>query len=145
MIDDKVKRTLRCMIIGSSLYNVLLFVIILLVTIFFYKDKNVHNEIILTQIFKNALTQIIGYIYSILSLYSMATSLSKSMSSNDEKFAKRHMIITNIMRLIAFSIIFIIIFNIKIFGIVGSMIFAAATLGIKVGAYLTPTIEKKIN
>lgn len=145
MIDDKVKRTLRCMIIGSSLYNMLLFVIILLVTIFFYKDKNVHNEIILTQIFKNALTQMIGYIYSILSLYSMATSLSKSMSSNDEKFAKRHMIITGIMRLIAFSITFIIIFNIKIFGIVGSMIFAAATLGIKVGAYLTPTIEKKIN
>lgn len=145
MIDDKVKRTLRCMIIGSSLYNMLLFVIILLVTIFFYRDKNVHNEIILTQIFKNALTQMIGYIYSILSLYSMATSLSKSMSSNDEKFAKRHMIITSIMRLIAFSIIFIIIFNIKIFGIVGSMIFAAATLGIKVGAYLTPTIEKKIN
>lgn len=145
MIDDKVKRTLRCMIIGSSLYNVLLFVIILLVTIIFYKDKNVHNEIILTQIFKNALTQMIGYIYSILSLYSMATSLSKSMSSNDDKFAKRHMIITSIMRLIAFSIIFIIIFNIKIFGIVGSMIFAAATLGIKVGAYLTPTIEKKIN
>lgn len=145
MIDDKVKRTLRGMIIGSSLYNMLLFVIILLVTIFFYKDKNVHNEIILTHIFKNALTQMIGYIYSILSLYSMATSLSKSMSSNDEKFAKRHMIITSIMRLIAFSIIFIIIFNIKIFGIVGSMIFVAATLGIKVGAYLTPTIEKKIN
>jgi uncharacterized membrane protein len=74
----------------------------------------------------------------------MATSLAKAVSANDEKYAKSHIALMSVIRLIAFCIILIIVINEKTFGLTGGIMFALATLGVKVGAYLVPVIEKYI-
>ena len=141
-MDDKLKRTLKSMIIGTSIYN---FVLLILSTIFFiiyYKNKNVSDFHIL--IIKNELSLIIGYIVSIFGLYSMAKSLEKAVISKDEKYAKKHMTLMSTIRFIIFCIILIIIINKKVFGITGGIMYALAAFGLKVGAYLSPIIEKKL-
>ena len=74
----------------------------------------------------------------------MTMSVTKAMDANDEKFAKGHMVIASLIRLLSFCIILIIVINEKTFGIVGGIIFLLAALGVKVGAYLTPILEKKL-
>ena len=141
-MDDKLKRTLKSMIIGTSIYN---FVLLILSTIFFiiyYKNKNVSDFHIL--IIKNELSLIIGYIVSIFGLYSMAKSLEKAVMSKDEKYAKKHMTLMSTIRFIIFCIILVIIINKKVFGITGGIMYALAAFGLKVGAYLSPIIEKKL-
>ena len=73
----------------------------------------------------------------------MTVSITKSVDANDDAFAKRHMVISSLVRLAAFVIILIIIINEKFFGVVGGIIFLAAALGVKVGAYATPLIERQ--
>ena len=42
-IDDKVGRTMKCMMIGSSFYNVALLIIVVISTIMYCKIKNIAN------------------------------------------------------------------------------------------------------
>ena len=143
-IDDRVRRTMRCMIIGSSIYSLCLLVIVTIAFAIYYKVKNVAFTDALLGIVKNAICVVIGYIYGLFSIYSMTMSATKAMDANDEKFAKGHMVIMSVVRLLSFCIIFIIVINEKIFGVVGGIIFLLATLGVKVGAYMTPMLEKKL-
>lgn len=140
MIDNKLKKTMKCMMIGMSVYNVVLIIVSVIVFIVFYRDK----ENALISILKNETCIVIGFVLSFFAIYSMTISLSKAINANDEKFAKRHVVINSILRLIAFCIIMIIIINEKAFGLVGGMMFALSIFGIKVGAYLAPIIDKKI-
>lgn len=143
-IDDKVGRTMKCMMIGSSFYNAALLIIVVISTIIYCKIKDISNAETISCLFKNVLSLVIGYIYSIFSIYSMTVSISKSVDANDDAFAKRHMVISSFVRLAAFVIILIIIINEKFFGVVGGIIFLLAALGVKVGAYLTPLLERKL-
>ena len=141
-MNDKFKRTLKGLVIGTSIYNI---VLLILSTIFFYlyyKNKNIPDFHIL--IIKNELSLIIGYIISIIGIYSMATSLEKAVMSSDEKYAKKHVALMTTIRFIIFCIILLVIINKNIFGITGGIMYALAAFGIKVGAYLTPIIEKKL-
>ena len=142
-IDDKVGRTMKCMMIGSSFYNLCILVIVIISTIIYCKIKNVANAETITRLIKNVLAVLIGYIYSIFSIYSMTLSIAKSVDANDDNFAKRHMIISSLVRLISFCLILIFIINEKIFGVVGGILFLVAAVGVKVGAYLTPMMERK--
>ena len=142
-IDDKVGRTMKCMMIGSSFYNVALLIIVIISTIIYCKINNISNAKTLTYLIKNILIVLIGYVYSLFAIYSMTVSITKSVDANDDAFAKRHMVISSLVRLAAFAIILIIIINEKVFGVVGGIIFLAAALGVKVGAYATPLIERQ--
>lgn len=141
-IDDKVGRTMKCMMIGSSFYNVALLIIVIISTIIYCKTNDVANADTITCLVKNILVLLIGYVYSIFAIYSMTVSITKSVDANDDAFAKRHMVISSLVRLAAFVIILIIIINEKFFGVVGGIIFLAAALGVKAGAYVTPLIER---
>lgn len=139
-MDSKLKKTLKCMMIGDTIYNVILIIVSTIVFIIYYRTKaNSHISII-----KNEVCVIIGYIVSIIGLYSMAVSLNKAISANDEGYAKRHITLMSIIRLLIFCLILIIIINKNTFGIIGGIMYALATFGIKVGAYLAPIIEKKM-
>ena len=142
-IDDKVGRTMKCMMIGSSFYNVALLIIVIISTIIYCKINNITNAKTSTYLIKNILIVLIGYVYSLFAIYSMTVSITKSVDANDDAFAKRHMVISSLVRLAAFVIILIIIINEKVFGVVGGIIFLAAALGVKVGAYATPLIERQ--
>lgn len=141
-MDDKVKKTLKSMIIGDTIYNILLIIISTIIFIIYYKTKNIENFHIL--IIKNELCVVIGYILSVFGLYSMATSLTKAISANDESYAKKHMVLMSTIRFLIFCIILIIIINKNVFGVTGGIMYALATLGIKISAYLAPHIEKKL-
>lgn len=141
-MDDKLKRTLRSMLIGTSIYNIILFILSSIFFYLYYKSRNIPNYHFF--IIKNELGLIIGYIVSIIGLYSMATSLEKAVMSNDEKYAKRYMTLMSTIRFIIFCIILLIIINKNIFGISGGLMYALAAFGIKIGAYLAPSIEKKL-
>ena len=145
MLDDKVKRTLKCMMIGSLIYNIALLIVSTIVFIFISKYKNLNNNETLIYIIKNEVCVLIGFVCSIIGLYSMAVSLEKAISANDEKYAKNHVALMRTIRLIVFCILQIIIINEKVFGISGGIMFALAVLGIKAGAYLVPTVEKYIS
>ena len=142
-IDDKVGRTMKCMMIGSSFYNMALLIIVIISTIIYCKTNNIANAKTLNYLIKNILIVLIGYVYSLFAIYSMTVSITKSVDANDDAFAKRHMVISSLVRLAAFVIILIIIINEKVFGVVGGIIFLAAALGVKVGAYATPLIERQ--
>lgn len=142
-IDDKVGRTMKCMMIGSSFYNVALLIIVIISTIIYCKTNNIANAKTSTYLIKNILIVLIGYVYSLFAIYSMTVSITKSVDANDDAFAKRHMVISSLVRLATFVIILIIIINEKFFGVVGGIIFLAAALGVKVGAYATPLIERQ--
>ena len=145
MLDDKVKKTLKCMIIGSTIYNVLLFIASLLIFLLFCKNNNLNNSSTFSFIAKNEICVLIGLICSIIGLYSMALSLSKAISSNDANYAKNHVTLMSIVRLLVFCVIFIIVINEKTFGLIGGIMFALATLGVKIGTYMVPIIEKYIS
>ncbi len=134
---------MKCMMIGSSFYNVALLIIVIISTIIYCKTNDVANDDTITCLVKNVLVLLVGYVYSIFAIYSMTVSITKSVDANDDAFAKRHMVISSLVRLAAFVIILIIIINEKIFGVVGGIIFLAAALGVKVGAYATPLIERQ--
>lgn len=139
-MDDKLKKTLTCMMIGTSLYNLLL---LILSTIFFtIYYKNADNSF--TLILKNELCLILGYIISIIAIYSMALSITKVANANDEAYAKKHMTIASVVRLIIFCIILIIVINKNVCGLSGGIMLLLSTLGIKIGAYLAPVIEKRV-
>lgn len=143
-IDGKIGRTMKCMMIGSSFYNVALLIIVIVSTILYCKIKNITNAEMTTRLIKNILAMLIGYVYSVFAIYSMTISVTKSVDANDDAFARRHMVISSIVRLISFCVILIAIINEKTFGVIGGIIFLAAALGVKVGAYLTPILEKKL-
>ena len=142
-IDDKVGRTMKCMMIASSFYNVALLIIVIISTIIYCKTNDVANADTITCLVKNILVLLVGYVYSIFAIYSMTVSITKSVDANDDAFAKRHMVISSLVRLAAFVIILIIIINENFFGVVGGIIFLAAALGVKAGAYATPLIERQ--
>lgn len=135
---------MKCMMVGSSFYNVALLIIVVISTIMYCKIKSIANAETASYLVKNILAVLIGYIYSIFSIYSMTLSIAKSVDANDDSFAKRHMVISSLVRLVSFCIILVIIINEKIFGVVGGIIFLIAALGVKVGAYMTPMLEKKL-
>lgn len=145
MLDSKVKRTLKCMWIGTAIYNIVLLVLSSIIFLIYCKNKNFNSNDTITFIIKNAICILIGFICSVVGLYSMAASLSKAISANDEKYAKSHMVLMSVIRLIVFCIILIIVINERTFGLVGGIMFALATLGVKISAYLAPTIEKRMN
>lgn len=144
MLDPKLKRTLKCMIIGTAIYNAVLLVVSVIISILFCKNKNLSNQETLIFIIKNVVCICIGFVCSAIGLYSMAVSLSKAVSANDEKYAKSHIALMSVIRLVAFCIMLIVIINEKVFGLVGGIMFALATLGVKISAYLAPVIEKKL-
>lgn len=129
--------------IGTALYNIVLLVLSSIIFFIYCKNKNIDSKETITLIIKNAICIIIGFVCSIVGLYSMAASLSKAISANDEKYAKSHMVLMSTVRLIVFCIILIIIINEKTFGLTGGIMFALATLGVKISAYLAPAIEKR--
>ena len=142
-IDDRVRRTMKYMIIGSSIYALCLLIIITIAFIIFYKVKNVAFANALNGLIKNAICVIVGYLYSLIAIYSMTISVTNAVAANDEKFARGHMVIASLVRLLSFCIILIIVINEKTFGVVGGIIFLLAALGVKIGAYATPLLEKK--
>lgn len=144
MLDSKLKRTLKCMIIGSLLYNIVLLVVSTIIFIVFCKSKNLSSNDTLIFVLKNEACVLIGFICSVVGLYSMAVSLSKAVSANDEKYAKSHIALMSMVRLVVFCIILIIVINEKTFGLTGGIMFALSVLGVKVGAYLVPMLEKHI-
>ena len=103
-MDDKLKKTLTCMMIGTSLYNLVLLILSTIFFIIYYKNTN--NSFIL--ILKNELCLILGYILSMIAIYSMALSITKVVNANDESFAIRHM---TIMSSIVLSVQMMLNFN----------------------------------
>ena len=143
-IDVKVKRTMTSMMIGSSLFNLLLLALSVIIFVIYCWSKNISNSYTIKFILKNILCILIGYICSLIAIYSMTMSVVKAVDFGDEKFAKRHLVISSLVRLFVFCIILILIINEKVFGFVGGMMFVLAVLGVKVGTYLSPTIEKYV-
>lgn len=141
-MDAKLKRTLKSMVIGTSIYNISLIIISTTTFYIYYTKNNVPDFHIL--IIKNEISSIIGYIISIIGLYSMALSLEKAISSNDAKYAKNHMTLMSVIRLIVFCLILIILINKNVFGITGGIMYALSALGLKISAYLSPHIEKRL-
>ena len=143
-IDDNVRRTMKCMIIGSSVYVLTLLIISTIIYIIYGNVKNTSFEELFTRIIKNIICISIGYLYCLFSIYSMTISTTKAIEANDEKFAKGHMVIASLIRLLCFCIILTIIINENTFGVTGGIFFLLTTMGIKIGAYLTPIIEKRL-
>ena len=139
-MDAKLKKTLTCMMIGTSLYNIVLLILSIIFFIIYY--KNTENSLIL--ILKNEFCLILGYALSLIALYTMAKSITKVVDANDASFAKKHMTLMSSIRFIIFCVILIILINKNVCGISGGLMFALATFGIKIGAYLAPIIEKRI-
>ena len=141
MLDIENKKTLKCMIIGSAIYNVLLIIISVLFFLFKSRDIDIleHERIVI--IAKYEICVVIGFIVTLIFMYSMALAIEKAVSSNDEGFAKKHMVVVSMVRKIAFCILFVVIIKSKSFGLTGGILFALSALGIKVGAYLTPYIK----
>ena len=96
---------MKYMIIGSSIYALCLLIIITIAFIIFYKVKNVAFAEALTRIIKNAICVIVGYLYSLIAIYSMTISVTNAVAANDEKYAKGHMVIASLVRLLSFCII----------------------------------------
>lgn len=145
MLDSKVKRTLKCMMIGSLLYNIVLIVISIIILAVFCRSKNLSSNDTLVFIVKSEICVLIGLMCSIAGLYSMAVSLSKAIAANDEKYAKSHMILMSTIRMIVFCIILVVVINERTFGLTGGIMFAISMLGVKISAYLAPIIEKRMN
>ena len=130
--------------IGSLIYNVVLIIISTIIFIIFCKSKNINTDETFTFVIKNEICVLIGFLCSVVGLYSMASSLSKAIAANDEKYAKQHIALMSVIRLIGFCVILILLINKKTFGLTGGIMFAISMLGVKVGAYLAPAIEKKL-
>ncbi len=143
-IDDGVRRTMKCMMIGSSIYNIVLLVVSTIVFILSCNLKNIASKEIIVMAIKNVICVILGYICSLLAIYSMTISVSKSVESNDEKFAKRHLLFSRITRILVFCILFVLIINKNSFGLIGGLLFVLAVFGVKIGAYLAPVIDKGV-
>lgn len=141
-MSDKVKHTLKCMMVGSAIYNVILFVASLILFIIYYQiNKKANSSII---ILKNEICVVIGFICNIIYLYFLAKSLVKALDSNDEKYAKTHIIISTIIRFVVFCVLLVVIINENTFGISGGLMFALSMLGVKIGSYTAPLFDKKI-
>lgn len=144
-IDVKVKRTMTSMMIGSLIYNIVLLVLSLIILVIYCKSKNIGYSDAIKFILKNILCIIIGFICSLISIYFMTVSVIKAVDFGDEKFAKRHLVISSLIRLLGFCIILVLIINEKVFGLVGGLLFVLAVLGVKVGTYLSPIVEKNMH
>ena len=142
-MDTKLKTTLKYMIIGLLLYNLVILVISIVSTIVYGYIKELQTNEILELIFKIVFGIIVGALWSVISLSLMALSIEKVATSQDEKYAKSFMSITSTGRLLVFCIILAIIINVKTLGFLSGIMFAVATFGIKIGAYMVPFIESK--
>ena len=134
-MDEKLKRTLKSMIVGMSIYNVILMILSVIVFMILYKN----NENAYIAIIKNEIGLVIGYIVSIIGIYSIAKSIVKVTSKQDEDFAKKYITFMSTIRFIVFVVI-----NKNVVGIEAGILYVLSVFGIKIGAYLAPTIEKKI-
>ena len=143
-MDDKVKKTLKQIIVGSIVYNILLLLFSLAIFMIYCYNKNVdiNNSFFLHNIVKMLIGSIIGTLFSIVIITWMAISLNKALGSNDEKFAKNYIAKNSIFRNLLFCIILIIVINEKVLGFYGGMMFILGSFGTKIGAYLTPIIFK---
>ena len=143
-MDDKVKKTLKQIIVGSIVYNILLLLFLLAIFMIDCYNKNVdiNSSFFLHNIVKMLIGSIIGTLFSIVIITWMAISLNKALGSNDEKFAKNYIAKNSIFRNLLFCIILIIVINEKVLGFYGGMMFILGSFGTKIGAYLTPIIFK---
>ena len=139
-MDEKLKRTLKCMIIGISIYNVILLIVSIIIFIIILHNK----DNIINAILKNEIGLVVGYIVSIIGVYSMAKSIVKVTSKNDDDFAKKYMTLMSTVRFIIFVVILVVIINKNVIGIEAGALYILLVFGIKIGAYLAPMIERSI-
>lgn len=144
-MDDKVKKTTKQIIVGSIIYNVVLFLFSLAFFIIYCYNKKVdlNGGFLLYNIVKILLGSVVGTIFSIIMIIWMAITLDKALGSNDEKFAKNYIIKNSVFRNILFCIILIIVINENVLGFNGGIVFILSSLGTKIGAYLNPIIFKQ--
>ena len=145
VMDDKVKKTTKQIMIGSIIYNILLFLFSLaFFAIYCYNKKiDINDSYFTYSIVKIIFSSIIGTIFSIIMIFWMATTLNKALGSNDEKFAKNYIIKNSVFRNILFCITLIIVINENVLGFNGGIVFILSSLGTKIGAYLNPVIFKQ--
>lgn len=144
MLDSKVKKTMKGMMIGSMIYNLFVFIISTIIFIIYCANKNIKiNDIVIFTV-KNEICVLIGFVFSLIYIYNMTVALTKAVSSNDKKYAKRHIILMSMVRLILFSIILVIVINKKTFGLIGGIMYVIAVLGVKIGAYIAPAVIKRL-
>ena len=142
MFDNELKRTMKSMMIGSAIYNFFLLIVSIVFFVVYYSNKNEVN--FLSHILKNGICLVIGFLISLVGIYSIAMSVAKAALSRDESFAKKHVRVMSVVRLLIFCIILIFIIDEKRFGIAGGMMFVLSVMGIKLGAYVAPLIERNI-
>lgn len=136
MLDAKVKNTVKNMIIGSAIYNVVLLIIVAIASYLITKKFQV--------VLINIVGVVLGFAWSAINIYLIAVALDKALSANDTDYAKRHVTFITTLRMIIFCVILVILFK-YILGFSGGILFAVATLGTKVGSYLAPIIDNKLS
>lgn len=140
-MDEKVKKTLKLMITGMAIYNVILLIISLVIFIIYCYNKKVDNSFLF--ILKAEIGCVLGFVVGCIGLYNMAVTYNKAMDSKDEKFTRSYVIRYSIVRLIVFCVILGFIVSKRGLGLPAGIMFALSTFGIKVGTYMVPILEKK--
>ena len=118
-IDKNVKNTMRRMILGDIIYNLIIFAIFLVLFIFTcYNNKDEAYIFI-----KLIMGLFLGLIYSTCVIINMGYTLDFAYNANDESFAKNYIIKYSVIRNI-------------IFGKEAAIGFFVGALGTKFGTYI---------
>ncbi|MDO5564254.1 MAG: hypothetical protein Q4F88_03390 [Eubacteriales bacterium] len=130
-MDKKVKETLKEMIIAVILFYLALQIISIPIVIF--------SEISFFSIFIGLLA---GLISSILILINIAFTATKSLDSQDKKYAKWYTIGISILRRILYCVVVIAIYY--YFGLAAIISLILCTFSVKFSAFLQPKIHNII-
>ena len=134
MINKILNRDVKCIIIGSSFFNI--FLILFFIILFFL------NKIIKTVFINIIIGIIIGYIFGIVYIIFMYKSLKEFMFFKNEKQAVSFIKKKNTFRYLFFVVFsFVLCFINKYIGLMT----VVSMFGIKIGAYLTPIFRNFIN
>lgn len=131
-IDKNVKNTMRRMILGDIIYNLIIFAIFLVLFIFTcYNNK---DEVYI--FIRLIMGLFLGLIFSISVIINMGYTLDFAYNANDESFAKNYIIKYSVIRNIIFAIILIALIKIDFFGKEAAIGFFVGALGTKFGTYI---------
>ena len=134
MIDNNIKKDIKCIMIGSAIFCVICIMITLIIFALLKIDKMTLIYIVIGIA--------IGYIIGVLSSMHMARTIDAALYFQDEKQAKNHLLKNNSIRYIGF-VVFVILISKFINPYMGLAIILGF-YGIKIGAYMTPFIKKYI-
>ena len=134
MIDEKLKKHIVLFIVSSFIYNLIVFVILLIVAIV--------KKIYIIEIMKWIFFLFLGFLISALLIIHMANSINNAIDIVDEKKQQSYAKSQSLFRLLIILLLSVVISIIADY--YSSLLFIVGIFGIKFGAYINILLLKII-